>query len=259
MREWLKSLYINMASRVKTPQPGVFIMNGHFLSRAVNNDPLVFECLLKELSAFARFVDIQSASDWVLNGNVDDIDETLIAFTFDDGFDDNILALAPALMRFNTNACCFVNPGFVDGDDAYISHFTEQVVKTPGKKPMSWAQIKQLHEQGFVIGNHTQDHIRLSAVSIGDAEQQVLSGKAKIEAQLTTSCDYFAWPFGQYADVNDAVVDMLLKHHTYVFSGCDYTRYTSFNRRVLNRRHFEADWPAHEVRYFLSSRREVEV
>ena len=255
MREWLKASYIGAASLFKRPKSGVFIMNGHFLSRTVNNDPEVFKRLLTYLRKFSRFITVQEADKLILHEDVESINETLIAFTFDDGFDDNILALAPALQAFDTNACCFVNPGFVDGDDEYVEHFTKQVVKTPGKKPMSWQQIKQLHEQGFVIGNHTYDHIRLSAVSLHEAEQQVLRSKQKIEAELGVECEHFAWPFGQYADVNEQVVDMLCQHHTYIYSGCDYTNYTSFAGRVLNRRHFEADRPHHEVKFFLSSQR----
>jgi peptidoglycan/xylan/chitin deacetylase (PgdA/CDA1 family) len=124
---------------------------------------------------------------------------------------------------------------------------------------MNWTQIRDLHNDGFVIGNHTFDHVRLSAVPLNEAEHQVLSAKAVIESRLQAPCEYFAWPFGQFADVNEEVVAMLLKHHKYVFSGCDYTHYTSFGRRVLNRRHFEADWPVSHVKYFLSSPRRKEV
>lgn len=255
MREWLKARYIKTVSRLKKPKPGVFIMNGHYLSRSCNNEPEVFVSLLTYLSQFARFVPIQEATHLVKSNQIDNIDETLIAFTFDDGFDDNILALAPALEAFKTNACFFVNPGFVEGNHDYCKHFTCEIVKTPGKKPMNWQQIKRLHNQGFVIGNHTHDHVRLSSVPLAEAEQQVLLGKQKIEAELGVACEYFAWPFGQYADVNQEVVTMLTQYHRYIYSGCDYIRYTSFDGNVLNRRHFEADWPYHEVKFFLSSQR----
>jgi peptidoglycan/xylan/chitin deacetylase (PgdA/CDA1 family) len=259
MRDWLRSAYIAVASKAKKPQHGVFIMNGHYLSRTANDDPLVFLRLLDALRKFSRFIDIKTASKLVLEGDIENVDETLMAFTFDDGFDDNILSLAPALAKHNTNACCFINPGFIDGDNAYRSNFTHNVVKTPGKRPLTWQQVQQLHDDGFVIGNHTQDHVRLSSVTLDEAEKQVVTAKQHIESRLNTQCDFFAWPFGQYDDVNEPVVDMLLRHHRFVFSGCDYTKYTSFSKRVLNRRHFEADWPVHEVKFFLGAKREVEV
>lgn len=255
MRELLKKAFIAGASAVSSPKAGVYIMNGHFLSRAANDDVEVFDRQLGYLSKMMRFISIEDATKMVLSREALDIDETLVAFTFDDGFDDNLLALAPALEKFGVNACCFVNPGFVDGDEGYISQFTENVVLTPGKRPMSWDQIRQLHDRGFVIGNHTYDHVRLSAVKPEEAEAQVVNAKHKIASELNCDCDYFAWPFGQYADVNDDVIEMLLKHHKYVYSGCDYQNYTSFGGRVLNRRHFEADWPGHEVKYFLSRSR----
>lgn len=257
MREWLKASYIKGASLFSTPKSGIYIMNGHYLSRQSNSDIDVFARLLGSMASFARFINIEDAARLVLNDEIDDVDETLVAFTFDDGFDDNILALAPALKRYDVNACFFVNPGFVEGDEDFTRHFTQHVVLTPGKKPMSWEQIKSLHNDGFVIGNHTHDHIRLSSVSLEEATRQVTTAKDKIEAVLGEPCEHFAWPFGQYADVNKDVIDMLLKHHRYVYSGCDYKLYRSFDGRVLNRRHFEADWPHHEVRFFLSSQRSM--
>ena len=255
MRETIRSLVIRAAAIWSKAKPGVYIMNGHYLSRQCNKDVDVFIQLLDEMARYSRFVSIQQATHLVLSGDAKDVKETLVAFTFDDGFDDCYHALAPALEKHQVNACFFVNPGFVDGDAQYHKRFTEEVVLTPGKKPMSWQQITSLHQRGFVIGNHTFDHLRLSDIELSRATQQVVTSKQVIEDKLGEQCDYFAWPFGQYADVNQEVINLLLDVHSYVYSGCDFQNYTSFDGRVLNRRHFEADWPAHEVEYFLSKPR----
>lgn len=255
MREWLRTLVIHGSSFLSKPQSGVYIMNGHYLSRAVNDDPELFDSLLTKLSKYVRFINIQNAVDIVRSGEASSVDETLMAFTFDDGFDDCWFSLAPALEKFNTNACFFVNPGFVDGDGDYQRNFVDQIVLTKQKKPMNWEQLSSLVDRGFVIGNHTLDHLRLSDISLIDVEHQVIEGKKRIEQSLNIDCQYFAWPFGQYVDVNQKVIDLLLTHHSEVFSGCDFMRYMSFDGNVFNRRHFEADWSVNEVKYFLSKKR----
>ena len=255
MRQLLRRLFIDMSSVVSQPKSGVYIMNGHYLTRSNNDDAEVFERQLKKLSRFARFIGVEEAIELVRSGGALQVDETLMAFTFDDGFDDCFYSLAPILEEYNVNACFFVNPGFVDGNAKYQQRFTDEVVLTQGKQPMSWEQIKSLADRGFVIGNHTKDHIRLSAVSLEEAESQVVSAKQILEERLGAKCDYFAWPFGQYADVNTEVIDMLLKHHSEVFSGCDFVNYMSYDNRVFNRRHFEADWSVNEVKYFLAKKR----
>lgn len=255
MKELLKKAFLFSASYILQPKAGIYILNGHYLSRELNNDPLIFERLMVKLSRFCRLINIQEASQLILNGEVGQVNETLVAFTFDDGFDDCYLSLVPVLDKFNVNACFFINPGFINGNEEYCQHFTERVVLTPSKKPMTWRQIKSLHESGFIIGNHTFDHARLSQISFEEAEVQVLKAKVEIERQLSTACNYFAWPFGQYKDINDSLIDMLLQHHSFIYSGCDYQNYTSYSGRVLNRRHFEANWSGREVQYFLSRQR----
>lgn len=257
MRDILRTLYIFVASIFTKPKAGVYILNGHFLSRDSNNAPQVFDNLLKKMSKFCRFINIEEANALILSGEAENVDETLIAFTFDDGFDDCYFSLAPILEKYNVNACFFINPGFVDGDDSYISNFTNNIVLTPKKKPMSWQQIQSLHERGFVIGNHTYDHVRLSDETLEKAEAQIVNAKEEIERRLSSKCEFFAWPFGQFQDVNNDIVEISLKHHAYVYSGCDYLKYKSFEGTVFNRRHFEANWQINEMKYFLSKSREM--
>jgi len=255
MRAFLRKQYINLAAHFARVKKGVYIMNGHYLSRQSANDPELFKAQLKQLQKQVRFINIQQACEWVMSGQAADVDETLVAFTFDDGFTDCFESLAPALEHFSVNACFFVNPGFIDGDSKYKTQFTEQVVRTTGKQSMDWQQCKSLVERGFVIGNHTHDHKRLSGLSNEEAEQQVATGKQRIEQELGINCEHFAWPYGQKADVTAGQISMLQRHHKYLYSGCNFTQYTDFAGAVLNRRHFEADWRVSDVKYFLSKPR----
>lgn len=256
MKREIRNIFLSTVGRFSRPKSGVYILNGHYLSRFDNKDKSIFSSFLSSCRNFSEFINIEDAVDLIDSKSADKVDGTFLAFTFDDGFDDCFYSLAPALSSFNVNACFFINPHYVSGNDDYISRFNEQLVKTSNKKPMSWKQIVKLKESGFVIGNHTLDHLRLSELDSDNIAVQILNSKRIIEEKLDVDCQYFAWPYGQRKDICTESLDVALSSHKYVFSGCDYTVYQSGeNRKYFNRRHFEASWPVSHLKYFLSKER----
>lgn len=231
------------------PAKGVHILNGHMIHRT---DPKIdiFRYQLKELKKLSTFIKIEDAIDLILQRK--NVNDTLLAFTFDDGFEECATMIAPALEQFGINGLFFINPNFVEGNDKYIKDFTENIVRTPGKKPMRWDQIMQLSNNGHLIGSHTLDHYRISSEDTIELEHQIGDCKVIIETKLKTSCDHFAIPFGSLEHTNSKSINLALKNYKYVFSQFDYKNYFSFNGRVINRRHFEPYWPVGHVTYFIS-------
>ncbi|HDM8240052.1 polysaccharide deacetylase family protein [Vibrio campbellii] len=256
MKNKLKNIFLSTAGRLSSPKSGVFILNGHFLSRYSNTDSKVSDDFLKFLKNSSDFLNIEDAVRLIESGEANDVDGNYISFTFDDGFDDCYYSLAPSLDKYGVNACFFVNPNYVTGDEEYVTRFNDHLTKTKGKKPLSWEQIIELHKSGFVIGNHTLDHLRLSELSGDLIEEQVVSAKNTIESYTGIECSYFAWPYGQAKDICDLSLDIIRKNHKYVFSGCNYKRYYFNNiRGVFNRRHFEMSWKPEHLKYFISHQR----
>jgi peptidoglycan/xylan/chitin deacetylase (PgdA/CDA1 family) len=252
MRTILRSALLSLLGSMKKPRNGIHVLNGHFLSRSVYKDNNQFLGLLNEMRSFAEFLRIEDAVELIRSGDCINFDGVGIAFTFDDGFSDCYDALAPALDHFNTNACFFINAGFIDGSAHYRKRFGDEIVLTPNKDPMTWGNVRELHNARFVIGNHTLDHVRLSVVEPAEIDHQILRGKLRIKEELGFETDYFAWPYGQSSDINTYALNAAMRSHRYIFSGFGFRDYFSFNGKVLNRRHFEADWPVRHLRYFLS-------
>ncbi|MBS4019802.1 MAG: polysaccharide deacetylase family protein [Dechloromonas sp.] len=255
MRSYLRSLYLDSAGFFSRPTKGVHILNGHFYDTPDNSN---FVHVLKSLRNNAEFLGIDEASAIVKSGDADKFDGVGVAFTFDDGFLDCYDHIAPSLSHFNVNACFFVNPGFVDGDEEYVSNFLNNVVCTPGRKSMTWAQVKELSDTGFVIGNHTFDHKRLVSVSQSDLTRQIVDSKNYLQMMLGRDVDYFAWPYGQMNDIDNDSLSLALTHHKYVYSGSDFKNYLSFGGSVINRRHYEPHWKLSHLKYFLSHRRKYQ-
>jgi len=252
IRGLARKAVIECVSPFSKPKNGIYILNGHYVNRFSSSDLILFRKQLKTLRQDYEFINIEVASKLIQEESESIGSHRAIAFSFDDGFSDCYDSIAPELDKYNVNAAFFVNPNFVDGDEDYCLDFISNKVMTPDKKPMTWSQIKILSESGFVIGNHTLDHKRLSHLDEEEFLKQVKESKLTIEKIISKDCDFFAWPYGQQSDIKDHQIKKLEEIHKYIFSGSDYTKYKSRQGAVINRRHFEPFWPSRHLKFFLS-------
>lgn len=209
--------------------------------------------MLDELSDDVEFVRVEDAVARIRSGDVPD--HPVAAFTFDDGFIDCYLHLAPALEARGINAAFFVNPRYVGAGPDYIEVFNRTAIRSYGRLPMTVEMVRSLADRGFVIGSHTGDHVRLDGDDEALIADQVEMSRAEVEALSGQDCPWFAWPYGTYGDISDAALTAALGTYDVVFSSDRYGAYGSDDRRVLNRRHFEVHWPTSHVRYFLRTSR----
>ncbi|MBQ8713265.1 MAG: polysaccharide deacetylase family protein [Prevotella sp.] len=248
LRAFARNRVLDFLGTLAKPANGIHILNGHRVQQ--EKEPETFRALLLKLRESVRFVRIEDAVQGICRHDTPDV--PLVAFTFDDGFMECYDTFAPVLEEFNTNALFFVNPNYVDGDEAYIRNFNENIVMTPGKRPMRWQQLKELQQRGHLIGAHTMDHYMINSNRQDILEYQIAACRTAIEQQLGTPCEYFAFPYGKLTHANRQSIDIACNTYRYVFSQSDYKHYFSFNGQVINRRHFEPFWPYRHVSYFLS-------
>ena len=259
IRGILRSMFLNVMGTFKRPSPYVHILNGHMIDwhHDNDNDGIRFKKLLEELHKYCDFVNIEDAVQMIVNKK--QVQRPTIAFTFDDGWRDCYTQIAPQLDKFGINAMFFINPNFVDASDTnnekYIKNFTDNVTNSPGKRPMTWAQIKDLQKRGYLFGAHTLDHYCINDDNINELEHQIVDCRKVIEEKLGTECDYFAFPYGRLEHANPKSIDIACKCYKYVFSQSDHKHFFSFGGKVINRRHFEPFWPIRHIYYFLSCKR----
>lgn len=63
---------------------------------------------------------------------------------------------------------------------------------------MSKEQVKELSDDGQVIGLHTWDHQDVRKYKDGDWEKQIVQPKKELEALIGKPVQYFAYPFGAW-------------------------------------------------------------
>ncbi len=246
-----RNLLLSLFGTVSRPKPGVHILNSHYLSPGIGN-PNIFYNQLKQLKKNTDFILFEEAVDLIKN-NVR-VKSPLIAFSYDDGFEECYTQIAPVIKSFGINAAFFINPNFISGMECYHEEFLQRI-QVDKKSPMTWRQILDLKKQGHIIGSHTMDHINLGNRQLkkSELEYQLRQSKKVIESQTGAPCTMMAFPFGQMKHFSVEAMIIAEQYYEHIFSGTNYKFYFSCDNRVINRRHCEPFWPISHVRYFLST------
>ncbi len=87
------------------------------------------------------------------------IPDKLVVLTFDDAVASQHAVVRPILKRYGFGATFFISEGFS--------------FPTNKKDYMTWAQIRELNDDGFEIGNHTRDHLGVSTGTLPQLREQM--------------------------------------------------------------------------------------
>ena len=89
--------------------------------------------------------------------------------------------------------------------------------QAPGRYASSnWDQIREMAQQGILIGAHTVNHPILSRVSDEVAETEIRDSQIQLEKELGCPVRWFCYPQGGPADFNSGIRSMVGKY----YDGC---------------------------------------
>jgi peptidoglycan/xylan/chitin deacetylase (PgdA/CDA1 family) len=129
-----------------------------------------------------------------------------LSLTFDDGYLDNCTVAAPILRRLGLPATFFITTGFV-GTSGFFPPWDRKLPVKPGW--MSWDQVRDLRQQGFDIGCHTDTHINMAASSAATIRAELAISKAKLTEQLGVPPELFVYPFGGPHQITPEAVELV--------------------------------------------------
>ena len=112
----------------------------------------------------------------------DPLPEKPVMITFDDTDLDQFTVAAPELRKYGFKAVYFI--------------MTVSIGKMGRFKYMNSQQIKQLSDEGNVIGSHTYDHKNVKKYQEEDWVQQIDKPTKRLEEITGKKIEYFAYPFG---------------------------------------------------------------
>ncbi|MDB6039850.1 MAG: Polysaccharide deacetylase, partial [Verrucomicrobiales bacterium] len=90
---------------------------------------------------------------------IDVVPDKLVVLTFDDAVASHYSVVRPLLKKYHFGATFFISEGFS--------------FPTNKKDYMTWEQIRELHNDGFEIGNHTRDHLGVSEKTLSQLRAQI--------------------------------------------------------------------------------------
>ena len=128
------------------------------------------------------------------------IPDKLVVLTFDDSAKSHFTVAMPLLKEYGFGATFFITEGF---------DFKENK-----RDYMTWDEIRQLHEAGFEIGNHTRDHLGITDQTVGQLAEQLEGIEAQCRAHGIPKPVTFAWPGNAWTPAAFEV----MKQHGIVFA-----------------------------------------
>jgi peptidoglycan/xylan/chitin deacetylase (PgdA/CDA1 family) len=108
------------------------------------------------------------------------IPDKLVVLTFDDSARSHYTFVRPLLKQYEFGATFFITEGFDFKDNK--------------RDYMTWEQIRELHDDGFEIGNHTRDHLGINDKTVGQLAEQLDGIARQCEAHGIPAPVTFAWP-----------------------------------------------------------------
>lgn len=117
-------------------------------------------------------------------------DEEIVLLTFDDAPYGNSLEIADALDAQGVSAIFFVNGMYMENDEGF-------------------EVVRELHERGFEIGNHSHTHLNLSEQSEEIQKEEIVKTNAIIEEATGESPRFYRAPFGVMTDYSKGLLEEL--------------------------------------------------
>lgn len=114
-----------------------------------------------------------------------------ISLTFDDGYKDFLTNALPILNKYKITGTLFVLGTPEKANRKALDN---------NKQMLTINEIKQLKNQGWEIGFHTNTHTSLTSLTTEELKKEIIDGKKNLEKKLGFSLRYFAYPMGEYSD-----------------------------------------------------------
>jgi len=118
-------------------------------------------------------------------------DPKAIVLSFDDGTADFWDHARPVLQQHGFSATLFIVSGHVGGVSDWDLGLGE-----PARPLMDWTQLRELQDQGFEIGSHTDTHRPLTEIDDDEAARQLSSSRATLTEKLGRAPELLAYPRG---------------------------------------------------------------
>lgn len=131
----------------------------------------------------------------------DEAESAAVLITIDDAPDGNAVEMAHTLKELDAPAIFFVNGMYIESEEGQ-------------------EKLREIHELGFEIGNHTYNHFNISALTPEDTALEIVDTSDLIEEVIGERPKYFRAPFGVNSESSINIAEeenMTVMNWTYGF------------------------------------------
>jgi peptidoglycan/xylan/chitin deacetylase (PgdA/CDA1 family) len=151
-------------------------------SEISSTSPRQLLCFLDLVSSFGlRFGSLQEALE----------DDSCVALTFDDGYDD-LLNVWPLLRERGVPATIFLPTRFIG-----LANNWDNMISAGKRRHLSADQVKELVDEGAVFGSHSHNHRDLTTLSSQEVLEDLTTSRKLLEDLTLQHVEYLAYPFGK--------------------------------------------------------------
>jgi peptidoglycan/xylan/chitin deacetylase (PgdA/CDA1 family) len=171
----------------------VMIFFHHLVTDRPHPFAISTEHFLKHVRFLRRHYDVVSLAEAIDRLRTNRVTAPTVVLTVDDGYADNFLTLRAIREHVDVPITLFVSTEHVSKG----SEFAHDVGSgCHGFAPLTWAQVAQLHREGFEIGSHTRSHFDCGSTDPVALHDEIVGSKHDLETELGERPTLFAFPFG---------------------------------------------------------------
>lgn len=137
--------------------------------------------------------------NWRVEPLTDGVDSKVALLTIDDAPDQHAVEMAHILKELDVPAIFFVNGHFLETEEKHEN-------------------LKEIHDLGFTIGNHTYNHPNLKEITVEEQREQLVTLNDKVEQIIGERPTFFRAPFGANTDDSLTIAEeenMVVMNWTY--------------------------------------------
>lgn len=137
--------------------------------------------------------------NWRVEPISDEGESKVALLTIDDAPDQHAVEMAHILKELDVPAIFFVNGHFLETEEKHEN-------------------LKEIHELGFTIGNHTYNHPNLKDIPVEEQREQLVTLNDKVEQIIGERPTFFRAPFGANTEGSLAIAEeenMVVMNWTY--------------------------------------------
>lgn len=138
-----------------------------------------------------------------------------VVLTFDDGYQENFINLRAVAEETGITATLFICTEHASRQREFDHDRKRQQHNFP---PLTWEQIRFLSRNGFEIGSHTRSHFDCGSTDVAVLRHEIEGSKEDLEKQLGHQVVFFAFPWGQPANMSQQAVQLAEATYAYIFS-----------------------------------------